>query len=174
LAREFAKRNIKIGNRVALGSDVAIGNRVAIGDYVTIGYGVTIGDYVAIGNFVKIGDDVAIGNFVKIGNDVMIGNFVKIGNDVVIPKAANIQLQYDLVTINNLGSRNAPLSAVKIKDIVHVATGCFSGSIDEFAKKVKEVHGESEHGMRYLDAIEHIRKHFARAISIKSHDEKGV
>jgi acetyltransferase-like isoleucine patch superfamily enzyme len=106
---------------------------------------------------IKIGNDVTIGDYVALGNDVALGNRVKIGNGVVIPKAANIQLQYDLVTINNLGSRNAPLSAVKIKDIVHVATGCFSGTIDEFDKKVKEVHEESEHGMRYLKAIKYIK-----------------
>ena len=126
LAGEFAKRNIKIGNRV------------------------TIGDYV------------------RIGNDVKIGNRVRIGNDVVIPNAANIQLQYDLVTINNLGSRNAPLSAVKIKDIIHVATGCFSGTIDEFEKRVKEVHEESEHGTAYRNAINYVKLHFSSHENFKS------
>jgi acyl-[acyl carrier protein]--UDP-N-acetylglucosamine O-acyltransferase len=123
---------------------------------------------VTIDNYVTIGDDVTIGNRVTIGDYVALGNGVTIGDDVVIPKAANIQLQYDLVTINNLGSRNAPLSAVKIKDIVHVATGCFSGTIDEFDKRVKEVHGESEHGTAYRNVINYVKLHFSSHENFKS------
>ena len=37
---------------------------------------------------------------------------------------------------------------------IFVIVGCFAGTIDEFERKVKETHGDNEHGKAYRLAIE--------------------
>ena len=38
-----------------------------------------------------------------------------------------------------------------------VVCGCFVGTVDEFAAKVKETHGNNEHGKAYRKYIRHVR-----------------
>ena len=58
-----------------------------------------------------------------------------------------------IIKITNIGSRLDELRLF-ITDIgIYVQTGCFSGSIDEFIKAVKENHGGNIHAQAYLSAI---------------------
>ena len=43
---------------------------------------------------------------------------------------------------------------------VDVVCGCFSGTLAEFAAKVKETHGESKFAKEYLAAVEVVKVHF--------------
>ena len=56
-----------------------------------------------------------------------------------------------------IGSRNARATIWLIGGKLMVATGCFYGTIDEFAAKVKETHGENAHAKAYAQVIEHAR-----------------
>src|SRR3990167_203864 len=65
----------------------------------------------------------------------------------------------DFMNIGRIGSRDDCLVAIKNdKDEIKIIAGCWSGSIDEFEKRVKEVHGKNKHGKNYALAIKLIRQ----------------
>ena len=60
-----------------------------------------------------------------------------------------------ILWISMIGSRDDTVTFMRAKDEkIIVAVGCFSGTIDEFEKAVKETHGDNEHGKAYRLAIE--------------------
>lgn len=44
-----------------------------------------------------------------------------------------------------------------IGDNIQVVCGCFRGNLDDFEAKVKEVHGDNEHGKNYMQYINIVR-----------------
>ena len=57
-----------------------------------------------------------------------------------------------------IGSRDDFLTCYLDKDKkIYAITGCFSGTIEEFEKKVKDTHGDSKHAQRYLKAADMAR-----------------
>ena len=71
-----------------------------------------------------------------------------------------IEKTEEYLMIGPIGSRNAILTSWKGENRVMVSTGCFLGSIDEFAKAVKDKHGETEFGKQYEDALKYISRKF--------------
>jgi len=73
----------------------------------------------------------------------------------------------DAVTIAPIGSRRACLTATKAENgSVQLMTGCFNGSLDDFAKAVEREHGGNEHGDAYRAAIALIRARFGVAAEV--------
>jgi uncharacterized protein YjbI with pentapeptide repeats len=62
--------------------------------------------------------------------------------------------------IGPLGSNQRHLMAVNTEKGIHLQTGCFSGSIEEFTAAVKNKHAKNEHGKEYLAALVLIELHF--------------
>lgn len=62
--------------------------------------------------------------------------------------------------VGPLGSDQRQLMAVSTEKGIHLVTGCFSGSIDEFCAALKKKHGDNEHGKEYAAAIQMIEAHF--------------
>ena len=61
----------------------------------------------------------------------------------------------DCITIGAIGSHDDTTTFYRGKDGgIYVSCGCFSGSIDDFAAKVKQVHAGTKHERTYLLAIE--------------------
>lgn len=57
-----------------------------------------------------------------------------------------------------IGSRDDFLTCYLDKDKkIYAVTGCFSGTLEEFEKKVKETHGSNKHAKQYLKAAEMAR-----------------
>ena len=57
-----------------------------------------------------------------------------------------------------IGSRDDFLTYYLDKDKkIYAVTGCFSGTLEEFEKKVKETHGSNKHAKQYLKAAEMAR-----------------
>jgi len=65
-----------------------------------------------------------------------------------------------LFFIGPLGSSQRQLMAVSTEQGIHLVTGCFNGSIDEFRAALKEKHGKNKHGKDYEAAIQMIEAHF--------------
>lgn len=60
----------------------------------------------------------------------------------------------DCITIGAIGSRDGTTTFYRCEDEkIYVSCGCFSGSIDDFAAKVKAVHAGTKHERTYLLAI---------------------
>ena len=60
-----------------------------------------------------------------------------------------------------IGSRQGITYVTKTERTIHVRCGCFYGTLEEFAAKVEEEHGDSQHGKSYKAAIEFIKAHDA-------------
>ena len=70
--------------------------------------------------------------------------------------------------IGGIGSRNGTTTFFNCKDgLVRVVCGCFFGTLDEFAEKVKKTHGDNEHAKVYMLAVEMAK------VRIKTQAEDG-
>jgi hypothetical protein len=64
---------------------------------------------------------------------------------------ARIMKSSDCITIGAIGSRNDTSTFYRGADEkIYVSCGCFNGSIDDFASKVKAVHAGTKHEKTYL------------------------
>lgn len=67
---------------------------------------------------------------------------------------ARIMKSSDCITIGVIGSRDDTTTFYRGTDgKIYVSCGCFSGTIDDFAAKVKQVHAGTKHERTYLLAI---------------------
>lgn len=66
-----------------------------------------------------------------------------------------------ILSFGPIGSRQGITYVTKTERTVHVRCGCFYGTLEEFAAKVEEEHGDSQHGKSYKAAIEFIKAHDA-------------
>ena len=55
----------------------------------------------------------------------------------------------DVLIVGPIGSRSGYTTIYHTDKGVFVACGCFRGTLDEFAKKVEEKHGENNHAIDY-------------------------
>ena len=64
-----------------------------------------------------------------------------------------------ILSFGPIGSRRGITYVTKTERTIHVRCGCFYGTLEEFAAKVEEEHGDSQHGKSYKAAIEFIKAH---------------
>lgn len=78
----------------------------------------------------------------------VMGTALVMGNALVMKSS-------DCITIGAIGSRDDTTTFYRGTDGgIYVSCGCFSGSIDDFAAEVKQVHAGTKHERTYLLAIE--------------------
>lgn len=88
------------------------------------------------------------------GSACVTGSAWVFGN-ALVSRNALVMKSSDCIAIGAIGSRDDTTTFYRGKDGgIYVACGCFSGSIDDFAAKVKEVHAGTKHEKTYLLAIE--------------------
>lgn len=61
------------------------------------------------------------------------------------------------ITSERIGSRNSQKTYYWTEEHEQVVCGCFKGTLDEFEQRVKEVHGDNEHGIAYQKWIDKIK-----------------
>ena len=66
----------------------------------------------------------------------------------------------DVLIVGPIGSRNGYTTIYHTDKGVFVACGCFRGTLDEFAKKVEERHGDNKHARDYKALIEFVKVKF--------------
>ncbi len=96
------------------------------------------------------GDACVYGN-ARVSGKACVHGDARVSGDAVI-KSSN-----DIVWFSKVGSENGTLTAYRTETGIDVTRGCYHGSLDEFAKRVKEVHGDNQHGRSYMVLIEAIR-----------------
>lgn len=68
---------------------------------------------------------------------------------------ARVYKQSHWLCVGPIGSRNDFTTFFRTKSLeIYVKCGCFWGSIQAFAEKVQETHGDSDHAKRYMLAVE--------------------
>ena len=93
-------------------------------------------------------------------NAEVCGNAVVRGNAWVHENAV-VRGNADYLCIKGLGSYSRNTTFYKTKDGgVSVVCGCFNGTLDEFAAKVKNTHKNSKYAREYLAAVEVVKIHF--------------
>ena len=81
---------------------------------------------------------------------------------------ANLQgadLPFRIVQVGPIGSR-ADYLTYRF-DLAQISTGCFSGTIAEFAEAVERTHGDSQYGIEYRSAIEMLQRMITLAEPVK-------
>ena len=94
-------------------------------------------------------------------NNAWISSNAKVSGDARVYGNAKVSGNADYLCFKGLGSCNRNTTFFKCKDgHIHVSCGCFSGTLEEFADKVKETHGDSKFAKEYLATIEIVKIHF--------------
>ncbi|MFB2011636.1 hypothetical protein ACEVJK_12610 [Flintibacter sp. P01028] len=94
------------------------------------------------------------GNARVSGNAEVYGNAEVSGNARVSGNAEVCKIG-TVFWIGAIGSRNGTTTFFRCKDgKIYVSCGCFLGDLEEFSDKVKQTHGDNEHGRVYMLAIE--------------------
>ena len=150
-----------VGNGVVISPRTCVGNRVTIKENAMIGTGVTIGNGAVIGRGVEIGASSTIGEAADIDDGVEIDVGVTIGACARIGQRAVINNTRDCMVMGPIGSRDDILTCFRHGKKLIVATGCFTGTLEEFEDRVKTVYVRySLHRNHYMAAIAFFRVKF--------------
>lgn len=66
----------------------------------------------------------------------------------------------DILLIGPIGSRADYTHIYRTDKGVYVKCGCFFGTVDEFASKVKDTHGDNKYANQYRKVIDLVNKYF--------------
>ncbi len=82
----------------------------------------------------------------------------------MVRENARIITEEDYATIKGFGSRNRTTTFYWCEDKnIRVSCGCFTGTIQEFRKKVKETHGENRLAQEYMAVADLMEAHLMEA-----------
>ena len=68
----------------------------------------------------------------------------------------------DILLIGSIGSRADYTHIYRTDKGVYVKCGCFFGTVDEFASKVKDTHGDNKYANQYFKVIDFVNKYFEK------------
>ena len=121
---------------------------------------------------VKIGD---LGGFVETKQNLSnMGNAWVYGNARVCDNA-KVYGNANIFWCSSIGSRHATTTMFRNKDDgITVTCGCFMGTLEEFAARVEEEHGENIFGKEYKLLIELAKIHFGLQDETKGKEENGI
>ena len=71
-----------------------------------------------------------------------------------------VECERPIFLIHPLGSDQHTLLAINTDKGIHIQTGCFNGSVDEFNAALKKKHGDNLHAQEYTAAIKLVELHF--------------
>ena len=66
----------------------------------------------------------------------------------------------DILLIGPIGSRADYTHIYRTDKGVYVKCGCFFGTVDEFASKVEDTHGDNKYANQYFKVIDFVNKYF--------------
>ena len=71
-----------------------------------------------------------------------------------------VECERPIFLIHPLGSDQHTLLAINTDKGIHIQTGCFNGSVEEFNAALKKKHGDNQHAQEYTAAIKLVELHF--------------
>ena len=148
------------GNAKVCGDALVCGNARVFGDAEVCG-NAEVRDNALVCGDAEVRDNARVCGNAKVCGDAKVrDNALVCGNAKVHGNAevcgdAQVCGANDWVEINNIGSRNSVTTFYRNKDKgISVSCGCFSGTLEEFVKAVKETHGDNQYAKEYMAAIE--------------------
>lgn len=120
-------------------------------------YGRTLHRIKAISNFGGVVEG-EIGGWIESKNNLSQDGDAWVSGDAWVYGNARVSGEYTHLLIGPIGSRESYTTFFTDKEKqIMVSCGCFEGTLDEFAAKVEEVHGDNRHGKAYKAAIEYVK-----------------
>ena len=145
------------GNARVYGDALVSGNALVSGDAWVYGNALVYGDALVYGNALVYGDARVYGNALVYGDARVYGNAWVSGNARVSGDAW-VSGDAQILWLSKVGSANGTLTAYPDKNgNIIVTRGCFIGTLAEFAKAVKETHGNSKIAKEYALLIKFIK-----------------
>ena len=142
------------GDASVSGDAEVYGNARVSGDARVYGDARVSGNAWVYGNAEVSGDARVYGNARVSGDASVYGDAEVYGNARVYGNAEVCKIGA-VFWIGAIGSRNRTTTFFRCKDgKIYVSCGCFLGDLEEFSDKVKQTHGDNEHGRVYMLAIE--------------------
>jgi len=139
------------GNAWVFGDAQVFGNAQVSGNAWVFGDAQVFGDAWVFNNARVSGDAIVYSKAQVSGDAQVYGNARVSGN-------ARIKRSSDYLLIGPIGSRESFTTFYRTENGISVSCGCFCGTLDEFAAKVDETHGDNKHGKAYKAAIEFVKQ----------------
>jgi len=108
----------------------------------------------------RVSDNARVSGNARVYGDAWVSGNARVSGDARVSDNASI------MWISKIGSRNGTTTFFRSKLGIEVSCGCFFGTIDQFAEKVGQTHGDNEHGKAYRLAIEIARLHINQSNEI--------
>jgi hypothetical protein len=140
------------GNARVFGDAQVFGNARVYGDAQVYGNARVSGDAQVFGDAWVSGDARVYGNARVSGNARVFGD-AQVYGDAWVFGNARVKQSFDYLLIGPIGSRESFTTFYRTEKGISVSCGCFHGTLDEFAFKVRETHANNEHGKTYKAAI---------------------
>ena len=80
--------------------------------------------------------------------------------DADLRDAGKITSVDDILLIGPIGSRADYTHIYRTDKGIFIKCGCFFGTVEEFASKVKDTHGDNKYANQYLKVIDFVNKYF--------------
>lgn len=139
--------------------DARVSGVATIKDYASVYGEAMVEGYANIGGHSGIGGNTAVSGNAEVS---IIDILEDLPMGAVIRGRARILHLKDMTVISPLGSRGDRLTAYRSEfGGIEVSTGCFQGTLEEFANQVKLSHGRNQYGKEYRAAIAFIKKFFS-------------
>lgn len=124
-------------------------------------------DVAHISGYACIYDSAVVSDMATVYDSARVYDSAKVCGSASIYSAARVRgearifCNNDIIWISKIGSRYGTTTVFRNKDNgLTVSCGCFLGSLEEFAAKVEETHGDNKFGREYKAIIKLIKIYF--------------
>ena len=109
----------------------------------------------------RVCDEATVYGNARVCGNATVCDEARVCGNATVYGNARVYGNADILTAAYIGSRFDTTTAFRNKhDGVDVSCGCFHGTLEEFADKVNEVHGDNKYGREYKAFIEMCKAHF--------------
>ena len=134
----------KFSNSYSFGKWCIFGNSCRFGMWCRFGEGCSFGMWCRFGKWCRFGEGCRFGNSCRFGEGCRFGERFSFG------ELTNARY----IAVDRIGSALRKTYFFAAEEGWFVRAGCWFGTFEEFAKRVKEVHGGTKHERDYLAALD--------------------
>ncbi len=126
-------------------------------------------DHAVVDDYARVQQDAYVYGHACMSGNAQARQVAEVYGDAAVRGHASIDRTTDHLTIGPIGSRNRVTTFYREGDGIGVACGCFTGTLDEFRKRVVMTHGDNQHARDYLAAADFAK--IKLGVGGEDHDE---
>ncbi|MBS4900235.1 MAG: hypothetical protein KHZ87_05675 [Clostridiales bacterium] len=111
-------------------------------------------DNAVVSDNAKVYGDAAVYDNAKVYGDALVSGNAKVKGNAKVQGQSKITTTSDYLVIGPIGSRDDFITFTNSDDGILATVGCFHGTINEFKKKVNQLHWKNANAKAYLLACE--------------------